>query len=99
MGFGFVDQLAGFGLPATVADARFAKPLDVNCGHSVCMYTMSNDGHFLIDRKEDDPRIVFATGLSGHGFKFTPVIGRYLVQLLQGQADKRFEFLRCGRLG
>jgi 1-deoxy-D-xylulose-5-phosphate synthase len=24
------DQLAGFGLPATVADARFAKPLDVD---------------------------------------------------------------------
>src|SRR4029079_10588761 len=24
------DQLAGFGLPATVADARFAKPLDAD---------------------------------------------------------------------
>jgi 1-deoxy-D-xylulose-5-phosphate synthase len=24
------DQLSGFGLPATVADARFAKPLDVD---------------------------------------------------------------------
>jgi 1-deoxy-D-xylulose-5-phosphate synthase len=24
------DQLAGFGLPATVADARFAKPLDMD---------------------------------------------------------------------
>src|SRR4030095_7141711 len=29
-GLAAADQLAGFGLPATVADARFAKPLDLD---------------------------------------------------------------------
>jgi 1-deoxy-D-xylulose-5-phosphate synthase len=29
------DQLAGFGLPATVADARFAKPLDLDLVRSL----------------------------------------------------------------
>ena len=31
------DQLAGFGLPATVADARFAKPLDMDLVRSLAL--------------------------------------------------------------
>ena len=49
--------------------------------HAVCLYTMSPDEHFLVDRHPDDPRIVFAAGLSGHGFKFTPVLGQALAEL------------------
>ena len=39
-----------------------------------------------------------ATGLSGHGFKFAPVLGKYLVDLTEHQEDERLEFLRFGRL-
>ncbi len=49
---------------------------------SMCMYTLSPDEDFVIDRHPEHDRVVFATGFSGHGFKFTPVIGEYLASLL-----------------
>ncbi len=48
---------------------------------TVCLYTMTPDEHFLIDRHPEDDRIVFGTGFSGHGFKFAPVIGEHLAAL------------------
>lgn len=65
--------------------------------HSACMYTTTPDGHFVIDRFPDLKQVVFAAGLSGHGFKFAPVIGRHLVELLEGQDDPEFEFLKIRR--
>jgi sarcosine oxidase len=62
--------------------------------HSSCMYTMSSDGHFVIDRVPDLPNVVFAAGLSGHGFKMTPVIGKYLTELLDGERRSEFDFFR-----
>ena len=47
-----------------------------------CMYDVSPDEHFILDRHPADKRIVFATGLSGHGFKFGPLIGSLLSSLL-----------------
>jgi monomeric sarcosine oxidase len=49
--------------------------------HRVCLYTMSPDEHFVVDRHPVDPRIVFAAGMSGHGFKFAPVLGEALADL------------------
>ncbi len=43
--------------------------------HSVCLYTLTPDEHFVVDRHPSDPRVVLAAGLSGHGFKFTGVLG------------------------
>jgi glycine/D-amino acid oxidase-like deaminating enzyme len=65
--------------------------------HSICPYTMSADGHFLVDRVPEHENVVFAAGLSGHGFKMTPVIGNYLVELLEGNARPEFEFLQLDR--
>jgi len=48
---------------------------------AMCMYTVSPDEDFVIDRHPRHDRVVFATGFSGHGFKFTPVIGEYLASL------------------
>ena len=67
--------------------------------HSNCMYTMSPDGHFFVDNYPGYSNVVFAAGLSGHGFKFTPVLGKHLVSLLRGQCEPEFEFLKvAGRL-
>jgi len=65
--------------------------------HSVCLYTMSPDGHFIIDRHPEHEQVVFAAGLSGHGFKFAPVIGVALSELaLDGASRLPIEFLaRC----
>lgn len=61
----------------------------------ICMYTMTPDEHFIVDRHPDDPRIAYVCGLSGHGFKFTPVLGQMVSQLvLDGQTDSPAEFLR-----
>jgi sarcosine oxidase len=67
-------------------------------GHAVCMYTMSPDEHFIVDRHPRDERICFASGLSGHGFKFAPVLGEALADLaLTGQTKLPIEFLSCRR--
>lgn len=66
--------------------------------HSACMYTRSPDEHFLIDLHPKYPQIALVAGLSGHGFKFAPVIGEQLVDLLQGTPQPDCEFLRLGRL-
>jgi sarcosine oxidase len=66
--------------------------------HVVCMYTMTDDHHFLIDRHPADERIWLAGGFSGHGFKFASVMGRLLAQAcLGGSLDKRLEFLGLNR--
>ncbi len=58
----------------------------------VCLYTMTPDEHFIIDRHEN---IVFAAGFSGHGFKFATVIGESLAELtLEGRTTLDLDFLR-----
>ena len=46
-----------------------------------CLYTMTPDGDFLIDRLPGAPNIIVASPCSGHGFKFAPVIGEILADL------------------
>ena len=66
--------------------------------HAVCMYTMSPDEHFIIDRHPTSPNVVFAAGLSGHGFKFVPVLGRALADMaLDGGTDLPIGFLSLQR--
>ncbi len=63
-----------------------------------CIYTMTPDDHFIIDHHPASRNIVYATGFSGHGFKFAPVIGEVLADLsLIGQTDKPIGFLRADR--
>jgi sarcosine oxidase len=50
-------------------------------GSRVCMYTMSADGHFVVDMHPAHANVAFACGFSGHGFKFAPVMGEALADL------------------
>jgi glycine/D-amino acid oxidase-like deaminating enzyme len=61
-------------------DLRQAKLVNTDS----CIYDVSTDEGFILDVLPDDARIVFATGLSGHGFKFGPVLGEILSNLLCG---------------
>ncbi|MBT4013635.1 MAG: N-methyl-L-tryptophan oxidase, partial [Planctomycetaceae bacterium] len=54
--------------------------------HAVCMYTVTSDSHFIIDRAELDDRIVYAAGLSGHGFKFAAALGELLAKMANGES-------------
>lgn len=68
--------------------ARFMPGLGRRTRSAVCMYPMSWDGHFILDRHPGDPRIVIGAGLSGHGFKFAPAIGEALANLALDRAQR-----------
>lgn len=53
---------------------------------SVCAYTNTPDCHFLIGRLKAAPPLVVAVGFSGHGFKFAPVIGDLVTDIVQHDA-------------
>jgi sarcosine oxidase len=47
----------------------------------ICLYTVTPDHHFVIDTHPVLSNVVFATPCSGHGFKFTTLIGKILADL------------------
>ncbi len=67
---------------------------------STCLYTMSPDGHFVVDRMPDCGKVFVACGFSGHGFKFMPVMGEALADLAtSGSTSLPTGFLGVGRFG
>jgi sarcosine oxidase len=46
-----------------------------------CLYTVTPDHEFIIDRLPDAPNVIVASACSGHGFKFGPVLGEVLADL------------------
>ncbi len=63
--------------------------------HSVCLYTLTPDEHFIVDRLPGHDGVALAAGFSGHGFKFAPLIGEILADLvIDGQTTEPIEFLR-----
>ena len=63
-----------------------------------CLYAMTCDEHFIIDVHPRFPNVVYAAGFSGHGFKFTPVIGEVMADLvIEGRTQLPVDFLRASR--
>ena len=59
-----------------------------------CMYTNSPDSHFIVGEHPAHQRVSIACGLSGHGFKFSSVLGEALADLaLEGHTKLPIEFL------
>jgi sarcosine oxidase len=54
-----------------------------------CIYTNTPDDHFIIDYHPDHNNIIIASPCSGHGFKFSSVIGKILSNMA---LDKLNEF-------
>jgi sarcosine oxidase len=48
----------------------------------VCLYTNTPDETFIIDRHPAAPGVAYASACSGHGFKFAPVVGEILADLV-----------------
>jgi sarcosine oxidase len=67
-------------LPAATGPLTAAK---------TCLYTMTPDGDFIIDRLPGAPQVIVASPCSGHGFKFAPVIGDILADMATSGATKR----------
>src|SRR5437667_252696 len=65
----------------------------------VCMYTNTPDAHFIVDHLPDHSNVVVASACSGHGFKFSSVIGEILADLvLTGATRHPIGFLSAKRL-
>ena len=68
--------------------------------HEVCMYTVTPDQHFILDRHPTSPRVTLGAGFSGHGFKFASVIGEILTDLsCQGSTRWPIERFQLSRFG
>jgi sarcosine oxidase len=64
----------------------------------VCLYTNTPDETFVIDRHPAAPGVAFTSACSGHGFKFAPVIGEILADLVTtGFSTRPIERFRADR--
>ncbi|MDL2402013.1 N-methyl-L-tryptophan oxidase [Rhizobium mayense] len=60
---------------------RLPAAAGVRVNAVTCRYTMLPSEDFLIDFVPGEPRVVVASPCSGHGFKFTSVVGEILADL------------------
>ncbi|KAI9319906.1 FAD dependent oxidoreductase-domain-containing protein [Dichotomocladium elegans] len=51
----------------------------------VCWYSDTADGHFLITPHPKLQNLIIASGDSGHGMKFLPIIGTKIVEIIEGK--------------
>jgi len=54
-------------------------------GGSVCLYTNTADGHFVVDSLPGQERVFVMSACSGHGFKFAPAIAELMADLVLGE--------------
>ena len=67
-------------------------------GAKSCLYTLTPDHDFVIDRHPAHPNLILCGGFSGHGFKFAPVIGEIAADLaLDGGTRHDIDFLSLRR--
>lgn len=50
----------------------------------ICLYTMTPDEHFIVDTHPEYSHVVIGAGFSGHGFKFSTIIGKMLTDIVLG---------------
>jgi hypothetical protein len=67
----------------------------------LCLYCDTWDGNFWIDRDPEREGLVVAAGGSGHAFKFAPLIGGIIADVVEGRPNRfahRFAWRDKGRL-
>ena len=64
----------------------------------ICLYTQTPDEHFIVDAHPAHKHVVIGAGFSGHGFKFSTMVGKMLtdIALVGGTPhnDKLFKISR-----
>jgi glycine/D-amino acid oxidase-like deaminating enzyme len=71
-------------------------------GTRLCLYADTWDGDFYVAGDPDRPGLVVASGGSGHGFKFAPVLGDLIADAVEGRKDQaadRFAWRPAGDAG
>lgn len=63
-----------------------------------CLYTLTPDKDFIVDQHPDYPHVAIGAGFSGHGFKFTTLVGKMLSDLaLEGSTPHDTSLFKVGR--
>jgi sarcosine oxidase len=90
-----VDEAEVAALRACI-EREFVPPVERFVSAERCYYTNTETEDFIIDLHPVDERIAIGAGFSGHGFKFGPVTGRALTELVcDGKTSMpEFEALR-----
>ena len=57
-------------------------------GERVCMYCDSFDGDLWIDHDPERPGLIVAAGGSGHAFKFAPLLGPLIADVVEGRPNR-----------
>lgn len=66
----------------------------------VCMYTNTPDEHFILDFHPQLDQVLVASACSGHGFKFSAVVGEILADLvIRGESAFDLSPFRINRFG
>lgn len=79
---------------------EFVKNFMPGVSHSLehfktCMYTVTPDEHFVIDKHPEHENVIFAGGFSGHGFKFASVVGEILFEMTTQRTTRHpIDFLK-----
>lgn len=63
-------------------------------GTRLCWYTDSYDNQFVVDAVPGKKGAMVATGGSGHAFKFLPVLGKFVVDRVEGSHDDSYGMLQ-----
>ena len=82
---GFLEAAGGF-----LREWFGLDPRDYRVSYESCMYNLSTSTDFLLDFHPDMPGVFLATAGSGHGFKFGSVLGRIVLDRLDGVASDRW---------
>ncbi|KAG2153294.1 FAD dependent oxidoreductase [Suillus clintonianus] len=70
----------------SVYPALAEKPFS---GTRMCWYTDSPDGDWVIGRYPGDSGLVLATSGSGHAFKFLPILGKLVADVIEDKLDPK----------
>ena len=65
----------------------------------LCFYCDSWDGNFWFDHDPEREGLFVATGGSGHGFKFAPMIGQLIADRFEGKANEWASRFRWREIG
>ena len=77
-----IEQLRAF-LTTSLADLNDAALVATRR----CLYVDTPDGDFWIDRHPQYAGLTVATGDSGHGFKFAPILGGLIADAVEGKRN------------
>jgi sarcosine oxidase len=68
-------------------------------GLRTCLFTNTRDEHFILDQHPDYPQVIIGSPCSGHGFKFSSVMGEILADLAErGETRHEIAMHRLPRL-